>query len=132
MNRPVVLVAATLFLATLFTVRAQIRSGSIVGAVTDKSGSAVAAAQVKVTAEQTNQNFTTSTNESGEIDVPYLQFGRYTLQVSKEGFNAAKVTGIQEATSETILLPATLVLRPIPTRLYVTAHSLNTAIQAAT
>src|SRR5258708_14219139 len=98
MNRPVVLVAATLCLTTLFNVRAQIRSGSIVGAVTDKSGSAVAAAQVKVSAEQTNQNFTTSTNESGEFGVPYLQFGRYTLEVSQQGCNAPNVTGIQDAT----------------------------------
>src|SRR5882762_10402299 len=115
MNRPVVLVAVTLFLTTVFNVQAQIRSGSIVGAVTDKSGSAVAGAQVKVSAEQTNQNFTTSTNESGEFGVPYLQFGRYTLEISKEGFNAAKVTGIEVATSETIRVPVTLVVGSIAT-----------------
>src|SRR5579864_3708850 len=83
----------------------QIRSGSIVGAVTDKSGAAIPGAQVKITFEQTNQSFNTTTNESGEFGVPYLQFGKYTLEASKEGFNAARVTGIDVATAETIRVP---------------------------
>ena len=89
MNRPLflILVALSFFLCPA---RAQIRSGSIVGAVTDKSGSAVASAEVKVIFEQTNQSFRTTTNDSGEFGVPYLQFGKYTLEVSMEGFNADK------------------------------------------
>src|SRR6267154_6245399 len=130
MNR-VILLALSLTAFSLCPARGQIRSGSIVGAVTDKSGSAVAGAQVQVTFEQTNQSFRTSTNEAGEFGVPYLQFGKYTLEVSKEGFNAAKITGVEVATAETIRVPVTLVVGSIATRVEVTADSLNTEIESA-
>src|SRR5437016_2657059 len=129
MKSHISLVASCLLL--IAPVAGQIRSGSIVGAIADKSGSAIAGAQVKITFELTNQSFGTTTNESGEFGVPYLQFGKYTLEVSKEGFNASKVTGIEVATAETIRVPVTLVVGSITTRIEVTADTLNTEIESA-
>jgi hypothetical protein len=125
------LILFSFWLLLIATVAGQIRSGSIVGAVGDKSGAAVAGAQVKITFEQTNQSFSTTTNESGEFGVPYLQFGKYTLEVSKEGFNAARVTGIDVATAETIRVPVTLVVGSLATRVEVTADSLNLEVESA-
>src|SRR5215472_11510400 len=69
---------------------AQIKSGTIVGTVTDPSGAAVAGATVSVVNENTNVATSTVSGESGEFTVPYLAAGSYMVVVEKPGSGFTK------------------------------------------
>ena len=71
---------------------AQIRSGTIVGTVTDPSGAAVVNAQVEVVQNETQGAYRTTTNAAGEYTVPYLQSDTYTITVTARGFPVFRVT----------------------------------------
>lgn len=65
---------------------AQVLYGSIVGTVTDSSGSLVADANIKAVQAETNETRTTTTNQSGVYTLSTLPAGTYTVFVSKTGF----------------------------------------------
>jgi hypothetical protein len=90
-----------LILSLAVSVFAQIRSGTLVGKVTDSSGAAVVGAEVAVREVNTNATFRVETSESGEYLAPYLQFGTYEVAVRKEGFKAFTRTGINLTTAQT-------------------------------
>jgi hypothetical protein len=73
-----------------------------VGSVVDASGAAVPSASVSVVAEETNFEYSTASNSSGEFTVPYLPFGRYSLTVEKVGFQSSKLTGLTVTTAQTV------------------------------
>src|SRR6266540_3301070 len=93
----------------------QIRSGTIVGSVTDPSSSPVPNASVNVVAEETNFSYSTATNASGEYTVPYLPFGRYSVTVAKQGFQSARVTAISVSTAQTVRADVRLELSSVAT-----------------
>jgi hypothetical protein len=64
--------------------------GSISGTVTDKSGSSVAGAAVKVTAQGTGVVRETKTDETGHYIVSLLPVGIYTIRVEFQGFQPAE------------------------------------------
>lgn len=72
----------------------QTEKGSIVGAVVDESGSAVANATVIVTnlATKTSQTFTT--NDEGIYNVPFLTPGNYEVSASASGFSKTVVNNV--------------------------------------
>jgi outer membrane receptor protein involved in Fe transport len=74
---------------------AQIGGGSIVGAVTDESGAALANATVKATNVQTNVSSATVTNAQGYYEFPLLPAGRYAIEVVAQGFQPAKSQEIE-------------------------------------
>jgi len=86
----------SVLLWTILTAHAQIGGGSLVGNVTDPSGSPVA--NVRVTARNlgTNAAETTATNTSGYYEFPLLPAGRYRVE--------AEMTGFQRAASEEFTL----------------------------
>jgi len=69
---------------------AQIKSGTIVGTVTDPSGAVVPGADIIVTDQGTNVASTTVSDKSGAFTVPYLQPGIYTVTVEKTGSGLTK------------------------------------------
>src|SRR5689334_2810595 len=69
---------------------AQIKSGTVVGTVTDPSGAVVPGANVAVTNQGTNVSTTTVSDKSGTFTVPYLQSGVYTVTVEKPGSGLTK------------------------------------------
>src|SRR4051812_12088939 len=81
---------ATLFLfCALFAglAAAQDVSGSIVGVVTDATGSGVANARVTVTNTERNAVVrTTDTDSSGNYSAPLLSVGTYSVTVELKGF----------------------------------------------
>lgn len=72
-------------LATL----AQIGGGSLVGNVTDPSGSAVAAARVTAVNTGTGVSRSTETNDTGYFEFPLLPPGQYQLEATQQGFRKA-------------------------------------------
>jgi hypothetical protein len=89
-----ILVALILMVGAGFT-SAQVSKGSISGTVIDPSGAAVEGADVKATAEGTNQTVNTTTGNNGSFKLSLLSVGTYTLEVSKSGFRKAATSGVQ-------------------------------------
>ncbi|HXN21325.1 MAG TPA: TonB-dependent receptor [Candidatus Dormibacteraeota bacterium] len=93
---------------------AQIKSGTIIGKVTDPSGSAIAGALVSVINQDTNVATATNTDETGDFTVPYLPPGTYTANVEKPGSGFAKYStkGVSVATAQTVKIEVTLKIGP--------------------
>ncbi len=70
-------------------------TGSISGAVTDTTGSAVPGAKVTVTVPATGLTRSSTTNESGEYLVPLLGVANYNVQVELQGFQTAIANDIR-------------------------------------
>jgi len=73
---------------------AQTYRGTILGTVTDASGSSVPGAKVTVKNTATGQVRETTTVEDGSYAVPELQIGSYTVTIEKSGFQTAVTTGV--------------------------------------
>ena len=88
------------FLAFLVLVLAGLPSRSfaqnatIVGTVTDPSGSVIPNVSVTVTNVDTGRTITFPTNEDGQYVVPDLPVGHYNVKATAEGFRAAERGGI--------------------------------------
>ena len=81
----------------LFTgqqVYGQVTGGTILGTVTDASGSAVPNAEVTVTNTATSVATVLMTNDSGLYSAPNLIPGTYQVSVKATGFSNSVVTGI--------------------------------------
>src|SRR3954451_3121884 len=66
----------------------QISTGTISGSVEDPSGALIPNAQVAVKQLSTGETRTTTTNTSGEFNVPFLQPGQYSLTATAGGFKS--------------------------------------------
>src|SRR5258708_5362774 len=73
-------------IASLGTLRAQTFSGSIVGTVTDASGSSVPGASVTLTSPSTAQRRAAQTSQDGNYEFVNLIPGHYRVDVEKTGF----------------------------------------------
>src|SRR4051794_36905338 len=83
-----------LFLITLVSGSAQDR-GTIEGTVTDSSGAAIPAADVRVVQAGTNAAWTLVANEVGRYYAPNLPLGTYKVTVRKDGFSTANTDGVE-------------------------------------
>jgi hypothetical protein len=68
-------------------------AGTVSGLVTDQQNAAVPGAEVKLTDTSTNSSQSTITNEAGRYVFATVPPGVYQIEVGKEGFARAKVTG---------------------------------------
>src|SRR5713101_2412206 len=66
-------------------------TGSIVGAVTDRSGAVVPGAKVTITDKATGQVINLTTNSAGAYNSGALIPGNYTVQISSKGFKTVSV-----------------------------------------
>ncbi len=102
---------------------AQVLYGSIVGTVTDSSGSVVPDAAVKAKNIETNETRTTTTNQSGVYTLSTLPAGTYTVEVSKQGFQIFAANHIALAMNATARVDATLVVGSQTQTVNVTAET---------
>ena len=89
-------------------VHAQVLYGSIVGTVTDSSGSVVPGAIVKATQTETNEVRTATTNDSGVYALSTVPAGTYTVAFSKSGYEIFEATGIALTINATARVDARL------------------------
>ncbi|MGH9511519.1 MAG: carboxypeptidase regulatory-like domain-containing protein [Terriglobales bacterium] len=68
-----------------------ISTGSIVGTVTDPSGSVVSGAKVSITNKGTDQVISTNTTSAGSYNSGALIPGQYNVRVEMQGFKAAEL-----------------------------------------
>src|SRR2546427_12106963 len=82
-------IAVVLFLSAA-TAAGQTSSASVVGRVTDPTGAVVPAVTAKITNLDTNASRQVSSNEDGDYTIPYLNPGRYALEVTLSGFRSSR------------------------------------------
>jgi len=90
----------TFLLASTGLVFGQANS-QLTGQVSDKSGAAVAGAEVTVTSVQTGNERKAMTTETGAYTLPFLAPGDYTMTVVKQGFRQVKREGIRLEVNQT-------------------------------
>src|SRR6185295_405051 len=83
------LVTALLLSPVLVLAQTTISTGSIVGTVTDPTGSVVSGSKVVITNKQTGQIITTTTTSAGTYTSGALTPGEYGMRVEAKGFKAA-------------------------------------------
>ena len=102
---------------------AQVLYGSLVGNVTDPSGSAVARAKVTVVSQETNLTRETVTNEEGQYSFPGIPTGVYTVKVAMAGFTEFGRSGVPVTLNSTSRLNAALQLGQVQATVEVTAQA---------
>jgi Carboxypeptidase regulatory-like domain len=104
--------------------RAQ-QSGSINGAVTDGSGSAIPNAQVVLTNAAQGTTYNTTSNGAGDYTFPALEAGTYNLQVTASGFEQYKASGIVLRVSRNERIDAKLTIGAVTTQVQVVGNARN-------
>src|SRR5260370_2862504 len=100
-----------LFLVGLCSVSlafSQAVSGSLVGTITDASGSVVANAQVTMTETNTGVSRTTKTGEAGNYVFADVPQGTYSVSVEVSGFKKAVRSGVEVLVNTTMRVDLTL------------------------
>lgn len=77
-------------------------TGTILGTVTDSSGSVVPGVTITVTNEGTSATRMLTTDQVGLYRAELLPVGRYSVEVGKTGFKTTKVIGIQVDVQQTV------------------------------
>lgn len=106
--------------------------GTISGLVTDASGSVVPGAKVKVTNESTGFSRDLETNQSGNYTVPQLIVGKYTIQISAQGFATYEQTGIPINVNDNLRIDAHLQVSTMAQTVEVLANAVQVQAEDAT
>ncbi|HYJ45500.1 MAG TPA: carboxypeptidase regulatory-like domain-containing protein, partial [Pyrinomonadaceae bacterium] len=93
-----------LLMAFMVSASAQEFRGSITGKVTDPNEAVVPGAEVSIKNVGTNAVNTATTNDDGSYSFPLLQPGKYTVTVTKEGFNTSVREGIEIRVADKLTL----------------------------
>jgi hypothetical protein len=102
---------------------AQVERATILGTVTDNSGSAVQGAAVVVRNTGTDERRTTKTNDRGDYEVPALNIGAYEVSVEHPGFRKAIVSGIELVVNQRARIDAQLQLGAVTQEMTVQAEA---------
>src|SRR5262245_34595405 len=116
------LTIASILLAT-FRAPAQLSTSIIRGHVSDPTGAAVVAAQIKLVNTQTAVERDVVTNTDGDFEIPDLQHGTYRLTVTQPGFKNFIAGNIVLETSQIRRIDAALELGSVGTEVSVQANS---------
>jgi hypothetical protein len=81
-------------LALTFAFHAAAQEATIVGTVTDSSGSVIPGVQITVTNNETSAIRHIVSNEAGQYTVPSLVIGKYSVKAEASGFKAAQQNDI--------------------------------------
>ena len=95
-------------LAALSSVAAFAQTATILGTVTDPSGSVVPSATITITNTSTSANRVIQTNSSGSYNAPELPIGPYALSAEAPGFKRYERTGIKLDSNDVVRIDASL------------------------
>src|SRR5207302_2770642 len=93
MSNPRYLLILVVLLAGL-PFRASAQDATIVGTVTDQSGSVMANVKITITNAETNLARTITTNDSGQYVAVDLRIGHYSVKAEASGFKVAEEKGL--------------------------------------
>ena len=101
----------------------QVAVAEIDGYVTDPSGQAIAGAQVKATNLDKQQVHTAATDMTGRYALPNLPIGRYTLEISFQGFKTYVQKGIELEVASNRTIPVTMEIGAVTDSVQVEANA---------
>ncbi|MGH9671663.1 MAG: TonB-dependent receptor domain-containing protein, partial [Bryobacteraceae bacterium] len=104
-------------------VPAQESRATIIGRVTDPAGALVAGATVRAANLATNVPVSSSTNEQGNFEIPYLLPGTYRVTVEMTGFKKSVRDGIELRVSDRLTLDIALELGDVAESVVVTGET---------
>jgi hypothetical protein len=107
MRRRVLLTLLVALLLPMYAA-AQTVSGTILGTVTDSSGSVIPNAKVTIVNEGTGLTRTVQTDTNGEYTAPSLPTGRYTVITELTGFKTTTVSNIELGVDQRVRLTTKL------------------------
>ena len=99
--------------------------GRIEGKVTDPKGAAVVGAAVTVTDPETNQTFTTVTDNQGKYSVAGLPPGTYVLTISVNGFNEAQRNEVKVEEGAAATVDVKLEIAPVEAAVTISASGIK-------
>jgi Carboxypeptidase regulatory-like domain/TonB dependent receptor len=105
---------------SVFTLVAQEYRASLSGMVADGSGAPVPHASVVVANDATKVELITATNGAGRYSIGFLQPGRYSLTVEREGFKRFARNSIEAGASQRLWIDAILEVGPLTESVTVT------------
>jgi hypothetical protein len=91
--------AVVLFLASTVILSAQTFRGGIQGVIVDRSGAAIASAEIIVSSPETGLTRTVQSDATGNYFVSELPIGTYEVTIKKTGFRPQTVKGVSVAVS---------------------------------
>ena len=106
-----------------FSFAQDIRTGTLVGLVTDSTGAAVPNARINVVNAQTKVELNSQTNPDGNYNVPYLNVGEYEVSVEANGFKKHVRPGIILQAGSTVRIDVELEVGAVTQEIEVTAAS---------
>jgi hypothetical protein len=107
-------------------------TAKVVGTVTDPTEAVIAAANVTITSVQTNQTRTTTTNEVGHYEFPFLPIGTYRLAVEAQGFQKSEITNFSLNVDQVLRLDVVLRVGDVSETISVEAGALSLQTEDAT
>src|SRR5215471_13929227 len=96
-------------------------NGSFAGTVSDKTGSVIAGATVKVTSQGTGISREAKTDDTGHYLIPLLPVAFYTVRIESQGFQAAEEKDVRLQIDEHRELDFTLVPASVSSTVEVSA-----------
>src|SRR3981081_2149943 len=102
---------------------AQEARGTLLGRVSDATGSVIVGAKVEGVNAETGVHFTSTTNGSGDYILPFLIPGPYSLMVESRGFKTYRRSGVVVRESERITIDITMEVGEASQSLQVTAET---------
>ena len=121
--------AALICLALMAAAVAQEFRGTVLGRITDPSGTPVSGSTIEALNVDTNVPIRSSSNEVGNYQIPFLVPGNYAIRIEHPGFKRIERAGIRVATNAQVTLDFTLELGSTTETVTVIAEAplLNTA-----
>jgi len=116
------LILSVLALAA-FSLAQDIRTGTLVGGVSDPTGAAVPNASVTITNVQTQVESHAQTTSDGNYDVPYLNIGNYEVTVEAQGFKKLVRSGVTLQAGSTVRIDIQLEVGAVTQEIEVSAAS---------
>ncbi len=83
-------------------------TGSILGTVKDSSGAVLSGARLSALNQETDQQITAVSNDTGDYVFPLLRAGRYRLTVEAPGFQRLIRTDVEVSTTERVRVDLTM------------------------
>ncbi|HZT36605.1 MAG TPA: TonB-dependent receptor [Bryobacteraceae bacterium] len=85
----------------LFAAGAYAQTAAVQGRITDQTGAAIPQARVTATNASSGVSVSTTTNEQGAYNIPFLPPGAYAISAEKQGFRPAVRSNVQLAIDQT-------------------------------
>lgn len=124
--------AAMILFLSLTTSFGQTVGGTVLGAVTDRSGARLPGAEVEIKNMDTGLTRAVLTNESGTFNAANLQPGTYEVTISLPGFAAGKKAGIKLNVGAEVVIDFGLEVEGVSQSVEVTAEAGRVDLATAT